>query len=447
MCDTFVNISGTKENPRIIFGKNSDREPNECQILEYHPPKENIQDPTVKCTYIEIPQVKETHGILISRPFWMWGAEIGVNDAGVVIGNEAVFTRLKMTLEKKLLGMDILRLALERSETAEKALVTIVNLIHDYGQGGPCGFEDKKLSYHNSFMIADKKEAWVLETAGPYWAAKRVDKFYAISNGLTIDGKYDIAHPDMVGYAIKNGWLKKGYDFSFRQTYSDWFYTTFSRCTIRRKQTEKKIRISESSFDVLSAFEILRNHNHNPNYSPSGHPLMNTVCAHAGIPVSRHAAQSTGSMVVENHNGKTTIWVTGTSAPCLSLFKPLWFEAMEALPDHSIDAGGVYKPGSIWWQHELIHRKVLPVYNELGPVITKELTEIEGRINIKIKESKTGDEADITRLAFDREEVFKSKYVNILESISAKDPQNFIYRNYWSNQNEKAGLRSDHGAL
>ena len=85
MCDTFVMMPEMTADGSVIFGKNSDREPNEAQALEYYPPAQYPPGQKLKCTYLEIPQVRETFATLVSRPFWMWGAEIGANEKGVTI--------------------------------------------------------------------------------------------------------------------------------------------------------------------------------------------------------------------------------------------------------------------------------------------------------------------------------------------------------------------------
>lgn len=66
---------------------------------------------SLQCTYIEIQQVAHTHAIILSKPAWIWGAEMGSNEHGVCIGNEAVWTKLWSPddLEERLIGMDYLR--------------------------------------------------------------------------------------------------------------------------------------------------------------------------------------------------------------------------------------------------------------------------------------------------------------------------------------------------
>ncbi|WDU84347.1 hypothetical protein [Caloramator sp. Dgby_cultured_2] len=70
---------------------------------------------------------------------------MGVNEFGVVIGNEAVFTKEGQG-PPALLGMDMLRLALERSKTALEAVEHIVYFIKTYGQGVNVDIQKFKVS-------------------------------------------------------------------------------------------------------------------------------------------------------------------------------------------------------------------------------------------------------------------------------------------------------------
>ncbi|RLE94467.1 MAG: hypothetical protein DRN04_03505 [Thermoprotei archaeon] len=60
------------------------------------------------------------------------GAEMGVNEYGLAIGNEAVFTKEPYS-KTGLTGMNMLRLALECCKTAEEALNFIIGLLEKYG--------------------------------------------------------------------------------------------------------------------------------------------------------------------------------------------------------------------------------------------------------------------------------------------------------------------------
>lgn len=79
---------------------------------------------------------------------------MGANECGVVIGNEAVWTSIPYN-NTGLLGMDLVRLGLERGKTAYQALKLITELLEEYGQGGNCA-EHFAMGYHNSFIIVDK---------------------------------------------------------------------------------------------------------------------------------------------------------------------------------------------------------------------------------------------------------------------------------------------------
>ena len=94
MCDTFVALADATSDGSVILAKNSDREPDEAHEVVLLPAADH-DGGTVRCTYVRVPQVRRTHAVLLAKPYWIWGAEMGANEHGVVIGNEAVFTKVK----------------------------------------------------------------------------------------------------------------------------------------------------------------------------------------------------------------------------------------------------------------------------------------------------------------------------------------------------------------
>eukprot|EP00563_Minutocellus_polymorphus_P017871 CAMPEP_0197725988 /NCGR_PEP_ID=MMETSP1434-20131217/12388_1 /TAXON_ID=265543 /ORGANISM="Minutocellus polymorphus, Strain CCMP3303" /LENGTH=255 /DNA_ID=CAMNT_0043311755 /DNA_START=277 /DNA_END=1041 /DNA_ORIENTATION=- len=178
--------------------------------------------PTVSCTYIDIPQVERTYAVLLSQIDWMYGAEMGGNEHGVVIGNEAVWTKVGIDpKDRALLGMDLVRLGVERCKTSREALDVITNLLEEHGQGGPCAENDPSFTYHNSFLICDFDEGWILETAGKRWAARRIDRgSHNISNGLTIRTSFDLCSKDLKSWAMKKKLWNGECDFDFARIFS-----------------------------------------------------------------------------------------------------------------------------------------------------------------------------------------------------------------------------------
>ncbi len=275
-------------------------------------------------------RVKRMQSIL-AKPFWMWGAEMGANEFGVTIGNEAVFTRVPYEKGAGLTGMDLLRLALERGSTAYDAMKVIIDLLEKYGQGGNCGFLHK-FYYHNSFLIADPSDAWVLETAGKYWAAEHVTDIRTISNAITITNKWELASTDLVEHAIEKRWCKKPEDFNFSKCYSDPLMTYFGDAKGRQTCTTMNLTHGNTEIEARDLMELLRTHRRGnlSDWSPDRGFTGADICMHAGVGPVR-INETTGSMVSELSQKDQLHWFTGTTAPCTGIFKPVWFNA--GLPD------------------------------------------------------------------------------------------------------------------
>ena len=135
-CDTWVALKDATADGSIILAKNSDRPIMEAQPLVHFPRAKHPPGSDVKCTYIEIPQVSETNELILSKIWWAFGGEHGMNEHGVAIGNEAVWSKEPYQWNDGLLGMDLLRLGLERGKTAYEAMHVMTSLLEKYGQSG-----------------------------------------------------------------------------------------------------------------------------------------------------------------------------------------------------------------------------------------------------------------------------------------------------------------------
>jgi secernin len=328
MCDTLIALGGATADESVIFAKNSDREPNEAAEVISVPACDYPSGSTLHCTYIEIPQIEHTHRMLLAKPFWIWGAEMGVNEHGVVIGNEALFTRVPREAEPGLIGMDLLRLGLERAETARGALDVITGLLAEYGQGGNCGFAHP-FFYNNSYLIGDRKEAWILETFGREWAAEQVDKFGAISNALTIGPEWDLASDQVVDYALEHGWAGRREGFDISKTYASSLLSFFGAGARRRSCSTGWLAEHEGQVTVAGVMQALRGHGRKTQagWTPGSGIFSGVeVCMHAGYGPVR-IDQTTNSMIVQLAPQGISAWVTASAAPCTGIYKPVWLDA------------------------------------------------------------------------------------------------------------------------
>ncbi|CAG2173170.1 unnamed protein product, partial [Oppiella nova] len=108
-CDTFVVLPPMTAHKLTIFGKNSDRPNGEVQEIVYYPRNTYESGSKTECTYISIESTPQTYAVMLSKPSWMWGSEMGSNEFGLCVGNEAVWTQLNgpNDEEERLLGMDL----------------------------------------------------------------------------------------------------------------------------------------------------------------------------------------------------------------------------------------------------------------------------------------------------------------------------------------------------
>ena len=311
-------------------------------------------------------------------------------------------------------------------------------LLEEFGQGGNCGY-DKELYYHNSFIIANHEDAWVLETVDKQWAARQIQDTYSISNCFTLGAQYDMASADLVKLAAQKGLTKPASVFDLAKDYSDFIFTTFGKGRIRRETTFGKMAEQKGNLTPESMIAILRSHTA-PNFDPQDGIAEVDVCMHSGFGPIR-GDQSTASMVVYMDKKNPLIFATATSAPCTSIFKPIWMDAAPLL-NLGADPAGETDSASLFWAHEKLHRATMLNYAERiktyqadRDALEKEF--IQGAFNLQNASVK--DRANFTAQCFRQAAQVEADWLKRVEALPAR--RKFLYSMAWKKFNKRAGIK------
>jgi hypothetical protein len=350
MCDTLCVVDGE----RLLFAKNSDRPVGEVQLVEQWARRAATSTP-LHAQYVDLGTDPGARACIGSRPAWLWGFEHGLNEHGVAVGNEKIWTTDDPRLRPKgLLGMDLVRIGVERATTADDALDAITQLLERHGQGGT-GEEHHDEPYDNAFLIADPTRAWIVETSDRRWAARVVEHGgAAISNRVSLSTDWTRASAGVMPGTDVQSWRAP----DVPTPRADGRLAATTAC------------ISTSSAAALQPGAVvatLRDHGNGPWGDPRavGHTPPTPVPLESrddgyGVTVCMHARDTlkatTASMVCEAYADQNTpprAWFA-LNSPCVSVYVPAFppdvpaalgdsatwhaFDRLRARVEHDADA-------------------------------------------------------------------------------------------------------------
>lgn len=363
MCDSFVALGNSTRSGSVLLAKSADTEVNEAEQVVRYPRRKFAEGALARITHRTIPQVPVTHQVILGRSFWAWGAELGCNEHGVAVGNEAAFSNQKAEADGACC-LDLCRLSVERGATALDAVKAVGEVVEAFGQGGNCQMMGN-FPFDTSLLIGDRHEAYVVNCAGRHWAARKVNDVMAISNRYQITDDWDLSSLQADNGAKPN----------FRERFADEAREEEVAALKRECRALELLQARKGSIALKDMADILRDVGEEPDtYNIPDDELPARICMHAG-PFEARFWHATGAMITDSSADGVCVWMTATSATDLSVFKPLFFDA--EMPDMGPLPRGTFTENSLWWKHERLHRRAVADYHALKPEIRANFDELE----------------------------------------------------------------------
>jgi secernin len=347
-CDLVVALRPATTDGQTLFGQNSHRPAREGQALVRIPGRAFAWGEKIRTQLLELPQARQTFTVLGSQPHGRWGYLAGVNEVGLAAGCAVLKTRLAIR-GPTLLGTDLVRLALERCAGARQAVDLVTALVERHGQG-PGPEQPAEAEGDHAFLIADRREAFALETSGRYWVAQEVRAVRAVSDVCVVRQDWSRIAPGLAAHAIERGWWPAdGTKLDFAgalataATGLDGGMRRWGRATLLLEEQSGRL-------DPVSLRRLLGDHYDGmPDEADPLEPVADPVplCRHAG-PAGRGAtAASLVAMLPADPAFRPRAW-WAPGPPCVGVYLPIFWEG--ELPEPLGRAGAAPNPQSLWWR-------------------------------------------------------------------------------------------------
>ncbi len=157
-----------------------------------HAPGEDVAHPRVK-----LPEVRQTSRVLGWQSPEAWGVSFGCNEHQLTAGVSRWKSRFAPTADG-LDGPDLVRLALERAASARHGVDVLCELIERHGQASSQG--------DHVYLLADPREAFVVEAAGSHWAMLECQQTRAVCDVALIRQDWQRLSRGLAEVVMDNGW-------------------------------------------------------------------------------------------------------------------------------------------------------------------------------------------------------------------------------------------------
>ncbi len=237
-------------------------------------------------------------------------------------------------------------------------------------------------TYENTFLIVDKNECWILETAGREWVAKQVKTMQGISNCYSIEKDIDLRSENVEKIARDKRWLAPDEQFNFAKAYTG--RLVGQPFGVPRYRRLNKLLSQKDIHDFNSLADILRDHFDDEIISPRFAETAGTfmsICMH----MRDWAESETSASLLARIDDKIGVIARYAPVqPCLSAYIPVYMTCK--LPEKMQRADKLFDEKSLWWQVKRLSLLVTVDEESFARDIREKLAKIEKEFEQKAEE-------------------------------------------------------------